>query len=339
MEDDDLLSGSPPDSEEDLQSSENEDYEDEAAPEEETPPKKIAGVEVPAFAMYNGAFYPIPWSSGESAPGRVRDHNHVIYVESAEVLGQLQSSAKAWPKAKDIDPLAIVVSRGLFGPDQAISSEGPFWWSCRVGIQGKPNGDDTSVIRHIPKSKYLEILNYYAKLPHMQTSSLIKTYQAYADNAKPISMLASGFKADKSCALKSEQIKPLRKKKEEDIAEVSEPETGGKRKEERDVDAEPSKKKAVPDKKPVEKTAVEKKIEKAAPPKKIQSLFPANKKVAESQEPVATPPGVDCSTAATVVNAIPSFAFQIEKGRAECTVTFKLTTAAPDTLRFVASLS
>lgn len=306
-EEDELVSGTPPPSDDEEQ---DEEYEDDAAEQEDAAeeeegeeeevlkPKQVEK-DVEAWYKYNKNYYPLPWSDG-STVGRIRDHNVAIYVDSAEQLGQMATSAKAWPSAKDIDPLAIVVTKCLFEKEQQLlgttNKEGPYWWGARVGLKGHEGGDDTMHITHIPKPKANELVTHFAKNPSMARSALVTTFQPYLENAKPINIVACNIKADKTCNLKSLAVNPPRKKKDESATEMDE-ESSLKRKAE-DGEEEPLPKKKAPSsekKKSTQTTLMSssKPKEPSADPKR-SSLFPPKSNSQDSEKSTRDEAG--CST-------------------------------------------
>ena len=207
----------------------------------------------------------------------MRDHNVPIYVDPPSTW-PVSTSAKAWPPAKDIDPLAVVVSKCLFEKDQEFLgdkiTDGPFWWGARVGIKGHEGGDDTLNVVHIPKAKTNEMVTYFARNPEMARSALVTTFQPYLENAKPINIAASNLKADKDCNIKSLAVNPPRKKKDGTAADVDEESTLKRKADDGEEDA-PPKKKMVASKKSTQTTLVPavKPKDPAAEPKR-SSLFP-----------------------------------------------------------------
>jgi len=164
------------------------------------------------YQWYNRTAFYVPPSDGTTA-GRVRDHNHVIWVEDGAAL-TATATAKGWPGVNEIHPMSIVVSKGRFNEGDELNDnpqKGPFTWGCRFGVLSKPDGDDKKIIRHMPKPLVTEFLRVMAKREEMRESSLITIYQPENDNARALPVHSNNF--EKCPWIKSDATPVSRPKK------------------------------------------------------------------------------------------------------------------------------
>lgn len=149
---------------------------------------------VAAYFLSNRVTHFVPVSNGRKA-GRVRDMNMPIYVKDAATLNDMKSP-KNWPNVDDIHPMSIVVTKGRLSEEEKLDKDikkGPFTWSCRVGVKGKDDTDDTKILRHIPKAVCMELIKRLAREPELRESSLLTVYLPFKDNARTLPNQPNGF--------------------------------------------------------------------------------------------------------------------------------------------------
>ena len=169
-----------------------------------------------AFVLFNRAGYIVPYSHDGSTWGRVRDHNLPIEVDSANTLGKM-SDPKMWPKPCNLPPNSIVVVKGRQDENTSLKAgaeNGPFQWYARVVIKDNknPSGNDSNILRLIPKSVCVEFLKHIAKKEQWMRSRLITMWQPTNDNVKPFPVQPNGFK--KIPNIKTEAVSAQRAKKD-----------------------------------------------------------------------------------------------------------------------------
>jgi len=187
--------------------------------------------ENPGYVMFNGAAYYVPISDGTKA-GRVRDYNYPMQVENGEALTALKNSS-GWPQVEMIPPKAIVVIKGRHTSDEKLSSnekDGPFTWYVRFCVKSNPDGDDSNILRPVPKTIVKSFLSHIEKNDGLSRSSLVRIYHPENGNAKLFPVAPNGWvKAPK---LKSDAVPAIRVSKknretddvvEEDVRKPSKP--------------------------------------------------------------------------------------------------------------------
>jgi hypothetical protein len=150
--------------------------------------------ENPGYVMFNGAAYYVPISDGTKA-GRVRDYNYPMQVENGEALTALKNSS-GWPQVEMIPPKAIVVIKGRHTSDEKLSSnekDGPFTWYVRFCVKSNPDGDDSNILRPVPKTIVKSFLSHIEKNDGLSRSSLVRIYHPENGNAKLFPVAPNGW--------------------------------------------------------------------------------------------------------------------------------------------------
>eukprot|EP00966_Prymnesium_polylepis_P057379 1328595-Prymnesium_polylepis.1 len=127
-----------------------------------------------------------------------------------------------------IPPKAIIVVKGRHTSDQELSlseRKGPFTWYVRFYIKSNPDGDDSNILRPMPKTTVKSFLLHIAKNDNLAESSLVRIYQPENGNAKLFPVAPNGWiKAPK---LKSDAVPAHRVSKKnretEDVVEEDVP--------------------------------------------------------------------------------------------------------------------
>lgn len=167
-----------------------------------------------AYVMYAKKFYDAPMASCGTKAGRVRDYGRVIWVADGDKIAEMQKGS-GWPAPEEVHPLAIVVMKGLISEGARLSTvagQGPYVWYARVGIEGKPDGDDTKILRHIPRDFVKKFVAHLSQNESLSKSSLITKYQPEKDNVKFVSVkLNESFKERPDVKLSSAITKPNKK--------------------------------------------------------------------------------------------------------------------------------
>ena len=166
------------------------------------------------YMLYAKKVYEAPLARLGTSAGRVRDFGKPIFVSDGDKLAEMHKGG-AWPPPEAVHPLSIVVVKGLTAEGQLSSSKdkGPYVWYARIGIEGKPDGDDVKILRHVPREfckKYVAWLSQQD--PPQCHSSLITKYQPEDLNAKKIDVKFNGsFRERKDVKLVTEATKANRK--------------------------------------------------------------------------------------------------------------------------------
>ena len=206
-EEDDLVGDATPASseaedEDEFEPPVGDEEEENAAPEE-------------AYILVNKVPFLVPYVPDGDLPGRVRDFGGVLEVENETVLGSL-SSAKHWPPMTEITPKAIVVVKGIHedgGTLGARKDQGPWHWYARVKVRGKES-DDSKILRSIPRTLVLALIDHFAKSSDMRESKLVTTMQPENENAKSFPPQPNEWQ--RASGIKSIAAPLPRKRKDED---------------------------------------------------------------------------------------------------------------------------
>jgi hypothetical protein len=157
---------------------------------------------------YNKNFYKVPMKDLKSKvqvlEGWVRCYNRKVPVSSAVLLGEMcqkgASVHKAWPKGDELKKLVtadkVIVVNGKFVEMEKEKEKGVQRikstiedcnvWYVLFDVADAPAGThDDTILRHIPKATYLELVELIKSDPALAESSLLRMY-AYADNEKAL---------------------------------------------------------------------------------------------------------------------------------------------------------
>lgn len=242
-----------------------------------------------AYLLYNKKAYEAPLALEGTKAGRVRDFGRPIWVSDGDKLAEM-GKGSAWPAPADVHPLSIVVVKGLVQEGQALSSakdQGPYVWYARIGIEGKPDGDDLKIIRPVPREFVKKFVAYLSQQDApMCHSSLITKYQPEGQNAKHIALkLNESFKERPDVKLVSEATKTSKKAA---AAGPSTAEEEGTQEQKTPSKGAAGTKKAAAAPAASGKKVVERKPAPPAPPAdKKQNTLPFGKKAAEEEEAAA----------------------------------------------------
>ena len=192
-----------------LEGGEDEDEDDAVPmePEEEAPmPQTDSGLRI----LSRGKRLKV-WQSNV-----VRNHQRPVVVDSGEALAAMRHSGtkSSWPK---VEPADIVVLKGdIADPDAENSLVSAYIWYVRAIVKdSSPEmaAMDASTLIHIPKAVTTSLVQAMSKEQRLSSSTLLKVYMPFNDNAKPFQPVGSNdWEVDHATFTSAEVREPKKRK-------------------------------------------------------------------------------------------------------------------------------
>ena len=151
----------------------------------------------------------------------VRNHQRPVVVDSGEALAAMRHSGtkSSWPK---VEPADIVVLKGdIADPDAENSLVSAYIWYVRAIVKdSSPEmaAMDASTLIHIPKAVTTSLVQAMSKEQRLSSSTLLKVYMPFNDNAKPFQPVGSNDREVDHATFTSAEVREPKKRKQDAVS-------------------------------------------------------------------------------------------------------------------------